>query len=202
MDVHAWVERERVNTNVGVALSDRELATVPAPSMLLSQETIAARVAELGMQLVADYAGLTPLFICILRGATTFLVDLARATPIALEIDYMALSSYGGATKTTGVVQLLKDLETPIQDRHAIIIEDIVDSGLTLAYLRDQLLRREPKSLRICALLRKDCPRPIDVHVDYVGFDIPDCFVVGYGLDYQQRYRNLPYVGILDPSDD
>ena len=165
--------------------------------VLIGPRELAARVEALGRQLACDYAGARPLLVCVLRGATPFLVDLSRAMQIPLEIDYMAVSSYGGSTKTSGVVRILKDLDTPVTGRHVLIVEDVVDSGLTLAYLRDQLLLRGPASLRICALLRKDCPRLAAVEVDYVGFEIPNRFVVGYGLDYQQVYRNLPYVGVL-----
>lgn len=168
--------------------------------VLIDREALAARIGALGRELEGDYAGLRPLLVCVLRGATPFLVDLARCMPIALEIDYIAVSSYGGSTKTSGVVRILKDLDTPVTGRHVIVVEDIVDSGLTLAYLRDQLLLRGPASLRICALLRKDCPRLADVNVDYVGFDIPNKFVVGYGLDFAERYRNLPCIGVLKPE--
>ncbi len=168
--------------------------------ILLDATTLAVRIEQLGQEIARDYADNVPVCICILRGAAPFLTDLTRATPIHLQIDYMAVSSYGGATRTSGVVRILKDLETSIEGRHVIIVEDIVDSGLTLAYLRDQLLRRQPASLKICALLRKDCPRVVDVPIDYLGFDIPDRFVVGYGLDYRQLYRNLPYVGVLRPE--
>lgn len=166
--------------------------------ILISQEQIGARVQALGQQIEKDYAANQDLLLVgVLKGCMTFMVDLARAIDLPLAIDFIAVSSYGKSTESSGVVRLLKDLETDITGRHVLIIEDIIDSGLTLAYLRSQLLRRGPASLRICALLNKPDRRTADVPVDYIGFDIPNEFVVGYGLDYDERYRNLPYIGVL-----
>jgi hypoxanthine phosphoribosyltransferase len=169
--------------------------------VLLSEEQIQAKVRELGERLRHDYAPRGDLLLVgVLKGCAMFLVDLARAIDMPLAIDFIATSSYGQSTESSGVVRLLKDLDTDIADRHVLIVEDIIDSGLTLAYLRSQLLRRNPASLQICALLNKPDRRSADVDVDYLGFDIPNEFVVGYGLDYRERYRNLPYIGVLRPS--
>jgi len=166
--------------------------------ILLSTEEIQARVAELGHQIGADYAGKGDLLLVgVLKGCVMFMVDLARAIPAQLAIDFIAISSYGHSTESSGVVRVLKDLDTDISGQHVLIVEDIIDSGLTLDYLRSQLLRRNPASLRICALLNKPERRIADVPVDYLGFDIPNAFVVGYGLDYAEHYRNLPYIGVL-----
>lgn len=168
--------------------------------ILLSEEEIRARVAELSQQVTRDYAGKNLLLLGTLKGAVPFIGDLARAIKLPLEIDYMAISSYGNSTQSSGVVRILKDLEGPVDQKHVLIVEDIVDSGLTLHYLTDVLKQRKPLSLRICTLLDKGRERVKAVNLDYIGFRIPDRFVVGYGLDYAQRYRNLPYIGILKPS--
>ena len=166
--------------------------------ILLSSEQIQARVCELGEQIVRDYMPLGDLLLVgVLKGCMMFMVDLARAIPFPLGIDFIATSSYGHSTESSGVVRVLKDLDTDIAGRQVLIVEDIIDSGLTLAYLRSQLLRRNPAGLRVCALLNKPDRREADVPVDYLGFDIPNEFVVGYGLDYGERYRNLPYIGVL-----
>jgi hypoxanthine phosphoribosyltransferase len=166
--------------------------------ILLDEDRIQARIRELGAQIGADYAARGDLLMVgVLKGCVMFMVDLSRAIPCPLAIDFIATSSYGHSTESSGVVRLLKDLDTDINGRHVLIVEDIIDSGLTLDYLRSQLLRRNPASLRICALLNKPERRTADVPVDYLGFDIPNEFVVGYGLDYAERYRNLPYIGIL-----
>src|ERR671929_1013953 len=166
--------------------------------ILLSSEQIQSRVQELGEQITRDYTPLGDLLLVgVLKGCMMFMVDLARATPFALAIDFIATSSYGHSTESSGVVRVLKDLDTDIAGRHVLIVEDIIDSGLTLDYLRDQLQRRNPASLRICSLLNKPERRIADVPVDYLGFDIPNEFVVGYGLDYDEHYRNLPYIGVL-----
>lgn len=159
-----------------------------------------ARVAELGTQIARDYAGRSPVLVGILKGATLFVADLARAIDLPVEFDFMAVSSYGSATKSSGIVRITKDLDSSIEGRDVILVEDIVDSGMTLLYLREYLARRNPASLTVCTLLDKQVARKADVDVEYVGFQIPDAFVVGYGLDYAERYRNLPYVGILRPS--
>ena len=167
--------------------------------ILLSDEEIQAKVVELGQQITADYRGKNLLLLGTLKGAVPFIADLSRAISLPLEIDYMAISSYGNSTESSGVVRILKDLEGPISQKHVLIVEDIVDSGLTLHYLTDVLRQRKPLSLRICTLLDKGRERVKAVELDYTGFQIPDRFVVGYGLDYAQRYRNLPYIGILKP---
>lgn len=168
--------------------------------ILLTDEEIQAKVIELGKQITTDYRGKNLLLLGTLKGAVPFIADLARAILLPLEIDYMAISSYGNSTQSSGVVRILKDLEGPVQHKHVLIVEDIVDSGLTLHYLMDVLRQRKPLSLRVCALLDKGRERVKPVQLDYTGFQIPDRFVVGYGLDYAQRYRNLPYIGILKPS--
>lgn len=168
--------------------------------ILLTNEEIQAKVVELGRQITADYRGKNLLLLGTLKGAVPFIADLSRAISLPLEIDYMAISSYGNSTESSGVVRILKDLEGPISQKHVLIVEDIVDSGLTLHYLTDVLRQRKPLSLRICTLLDKGRERVKAVELDYTGFQIPNRFVVGYGLDYAQRYRNLPYIGILKPN--
>jgi hypoxanthine phosphoribosyltransferase len=168
--------------------------------ILLTGEEIQAKVIELGEQITTDYQDKILLLLGTLKGAVPFIADLARAVNLPLEIDYMAISSYGNSTQSSGVVRILKDLEGPVQNKHVLIVEDIVDSGLTLHYLMDVLRQRKPLSLRVCALLDKLRERVKPVELDYTGFRIPNQFVVGYGLDYAQRYRNLPYIGILKPS--
>jgi hypoxanthine phosphoribosyltransferase len=167
--------------------------------ILISERQLQDKIAELGKQITHDYRGKTLLLLGTLKGAVPFIADLARAIELPLEIDYMAVASYGSSTKTSGVVRIVKDLEGPINHKHVLIIEDIIDSGLTLHYLVDLLQRRNPLSLHICTLLDKQRIRLRTVNIDYTGFVIPDAFVVGYGLDYAQRYRNLPYIGILKP---
>ena len=168
--------------------------------VLIAEEQLRAKVVELGEQITRDYQGKNLLLLGTLKGAVPFIADLARYIHLPLEIDYMAVASYGDATRSSGIVRIIKDLEGPINQKHVLIIEDIIDSGLTLHYLIDMLKRRNPLSLRICALLDKVRERDKQVALDYIGFSIPDRFVVGYGLDYAQRYRNLPYIGILKPS--
>jgi hypoxanthine phosphoribosyltransferase len=168
--------------------------------ILITEEEIRAKVAELGEQISRDYQGKNLLLLGTLKGAVPFIADLARAINIPLEIDYMAISSYGNSSQSSGVVRILKDLEGPIDQKHVLIVEDIVDSGLTLHYQMDVLRQRRPLSLRVCALLNKGRERIKVVNLDYTGFQIPNRFVVGYGLDYAQRYRNLSYIGILKPS--
>jgi hypoxanthine phosphoribosyltransferase len=168
--------------------------------ILITEEEILAKVIELGKQISRDYEGKNLLLLGTLKGAVPFIADLARAIALPIEIDYMAISSYGNTTQSSGVVRILKDLEGPIDQKHVLIVEDIVDSGLTLHYQMDVLRQRHPMSLRVCALLDKRRERIKVVKLDYKGFQIPNRFVVGYGLDYAQRYRNLPYIGILKPS--
>lgn len=166
---------------------------------LLTADQIQRRIIELAAQINADYPDAEPLhFVAVLKGAFVFLSDLARAmSPRAVTLDFIAVSSYGAATKTSGEVRLLKDLDTPLQGRDVIIVEDIVDTGLTLHYLQDVMRAREPKSLRTACLLSKPSRRKVDVEVEYIGFEIEDRFVVGYGLDYAEQYRNLPYIGVV-----
>lgn len=172
---------------------DQDIAII-----LISSEEIQARIRELGQRIAHDYGPLGDLLLVgVLKGCVMFMVDLARAIPLPLAIDFIATSSYGHSTESSGVVRLLKDLDTDIAGRHVLIVEDIIDSGLTLEYLTSQLRRRNPASLRICSLLNKPDRRVAEVPVDYQGFDIPNEFVVGYGLDYGERYRNLPYIGVL-----
>ena len=169
--------------------------------ILITEEELQAKIAELGKVISADYQGKDLLMICILRGAVIFLSDLSRQITIPHEMDFMAVSSYGGTrTESSGVVRILMDLRTSIEGRNVLIVEDIVDTGLTLTYIINNLKTRRPASLRTCALLNKQARRLVDISVDYVGFDIPDKFVVGYGLDYDEKYRNLPFVGVLKPE--
>lgn len=168
--------------------------------ILLTNDQIRARVDELGEQLRKAYEGKTPVFICILKGATPFFADLIRAVDLPLSIDFMSISSYGSATKSSGVVRVLKDLDRDILGRDVVIVEDIIDSGLTLSYLSSTLKMRGAASLKICTLLDKPERRKIVLTPDFVGFRIPDLFVVGYGLDYAERYRNLPDIGVLKPE--
>src|SRR5260370_30581253 len=165
--------------------------------ILISEEGIVSKVQELGMQITRDYQGKNLLLLGTLKGAVPFIADLARAIHLLLELDYMAVASYGNSTQSSGIVRIIKDLEGPIDHKHILVVEDIIDSGLTLHYLVDLIKRRNPLSLRLCSLLNKERERIRNVELDYLGFTIPDKFVVGYGLDYAQRYRNLPYIGIL-----
>ena len=168
--------------------------------ILVTREEIAEKVRELGRRITADYAGKEPVLVCILKGAVLFFSDLIREIDLPLTADFMAISSYGSATKTSGVVRVLKDLDKDIVGKDVIIVEDIVDTGITLSYLMKILMQRGAASLKIAALLDKPARRKVqDLHVDYMCFDIPDAFVVGYGLDYDQKYRNLPDIGILSP---
>ena len=168
--------------------------------ILIGEDDLQARIRELGAELSADYAGREVLLVGVLKGAVFFMADLMRSLTIPCEIDFMAISSYGASTDSSGVVRILKDLDINIEGRHVLVIEDIVDSGLTLSYLMRNLESREPATLEVCALLTKPSRREIDVPVRYIGFEIPNRFVIGYGLDFAERYRNLPYVGILHPE--
>jgi hypoxanthine phosphoribosyltransferase len=168
--------------------------------ILIDEETLQRRIAELGEEISADYAGRDLLLVGVLKGAVFFMSDLMRRLTIPCEIDFMAISSYGAATDSSGVVRILKDLDINIEGREVLVVEDIIDSGLTLSYLMRNLEAREPASLEICALMTKPERREIEVPVRYVGFEIPNRFVIGYGLDFGERYRNLPYVGVLDPA--
>ena len=168
-------------------------------SVVVGADELQARIAELGKEITSDYADRPPLLVCVLKGAFPFLADLSRAIDLPIEVDFMAVSSYGAATKTSGVVRIVKDLDIELRDRHVLIVEDIVDSGLTLRYLRRNLEVRDPLSVEVCALLVKEGLQRDDPQLAYVGFRIPPDFVVGYGLDVSERYRNLPdirlYVG-------
>jgi hypoxanthine phosphoribosyltransferase len=162
--------------------------------VIVPEDELQGRVAALGKEITADYADRPPLLVGVLKGAFLFMSDLARQIDLPVELDFMAVSSYGSATKTSGVVRIIKDLDTDLTDRHVLIVEDIVDSGLTLAYLRKNLAARNPASLEVCSLLVKEGLQKVDPELRYVGFRIPPVFVVGYGLDVDERYRNLPYV--------
>jgi hypoxanthine phosphoribosyltransferase len=166
--------------------------------VLIDEDRLRARVVELGEEISADYAGRDLLLIGVLKGAVFFMADLMRTLGIPCEIDFMAISSYGAQTDSSGVVRILKDLDINIEERNVLVVEDIIDSGLTLSYLMRNLEARNPATLEVCALLTKPDRREIDVPVRYIGFEIPNRFVVGYGLDFAERYRNLPYVGVLD----
>ena len=168
--------------------------------ILITEEQLSRRVAELGAQITDEYRGKRLLLLGVLKGAVLFLVDLARHIQLSLEIDFMAISSYGASTQSSGIVRILKDLEDSVEGQHILVVEDIVDSGLTLDYLLRSLAARGPASIKVCGLLVKERPRELVIPVDYVGFTIPDRFVVGYGLDFAERYRNLPYIGVLRPE--
>jgi hypoxanthine phosphoribosyltransferase len=178
-------------------LSQTELERVVA-EVLVDQDALAERIAELGDEISEDYDGRDLLLVGVLKGAVFFMADLMRHLRVHCEVDFMAISSYGAATDSSGVVRILKDLDINIRDRNVLVVEDIIDSGLTLSYLVRNLSAREPASLEICALLTKPSRREIEVPVRYVGFEIPNRFVIGYGLDFAERYRNLPYVGVLN----
>lgn len=173
--------------------------------ILVTEEQIRARVTELGKAISQDYAGERPLLVGVLRGAYMFMADLSRAIDLPVEVDFMAVSSYGNATSSSGVVRILKDLDEDLEDRHVIVVEDIIDSGLTLSYLRRNLQNRGAKSVEVCALLIREGRQKVDEDVKYVGFELPPDFVVGYGLDASGKYRNLPfiarYMGAVDSGD-
>lgn len=166
--------------------------------ILVGEDELSRRIGELGAEISRDYEGRDLLLLGILKGAVLFVSDLMRQLQVPAEVDFMAIASYGSSTKSSGVVRILKDLDRPIEDRDVLIVEDIVDSGLTLRYLLGNLGGRNPRTLEVCALLSKPAARTVEVPVRYVGFEIPNEFVVGYGLDYQQRYRSLPYVATLE----
>jgi hypoxanthine phosphoribosyltransferase len=174
---------------------ERDVAEV-----LIEEDVLRSRVVELGDEISRDYDGRELLLIGVLKGAVFFMADLMRQLTVPCEIDFMAISSYGASTDSSGVVRILKDLDINIESRDVLVVEDIIDSGLTLSYLIRNLEAREPASLEVCALMTKPERREIDVPVRYVGFEIPNRFVIGYGLDFAERYRNLPYVGVLDPD--
>lgn len=167
-------------------------------SVLMSEQEVNERIRQIGEQISREYAGKEIHLICILKGGTFFLCELAKHITVPVTLDFMCVSSYGTGTSSSGVVKIVKDLDEPIEGKHVIVVEDIVDSGRTLSYLLEMLQDRKPASMKLCTLLDKPDRRVVDVHVDYTGFQIPDAFVVGYGLDYDQRYRNLPYIGVIE----
>ena len=169
-------------------------------SVLYSKEQLAQKVRQLGQEISRDYAGKNPLLVSVLKGSVVLMADLMRAIDIPCQIDFMMVSSYGSGVKTSGVVKIMKDLDTPLEGRDLIIVEDILDSGKTLHYLKGMLTERRPKSVRIATLLDKPDRREAPVSADYCGFVVPDQFIVGYGLDYAEKYRNLPYIGVLKPD--
>ena len=170
-------------------------------SVLLDEEKVNARIREIGEQISRDYAGRSVHLVCVLKGGTFFMCELAKRITVPVTLDFMSVSSYGNQTQSSGVVRIIKDLDESIQDKHVIVVEDIVDSGNTLSYLLTILNERGPASLALCTLLDKPERRVVDVAVDYTGFEIPDHFVVGYGLDYAQKYRNLPFIGVVEPEE-
>lgn len=165
--------------------------------IIITEEEIKKRVAELGAQITEDYRDKDLFIICILKGASIFMADLIRQIKLPLEIDFMSLSSYGASTKTSGVVRMLRDLDREVAGKHILVVEDIVDTGLTLSYLRENLLVRKPASLKICTFLDKPSRRQVELHPDYCGIEIEDYFVVGYGLDFNEKGRELPYIGVV-----
>ncbi|MHA0857627.1 hypoxanthine phosphoribosyltransferase [Paenibacillus sp. CMAA1364] len=168
--------------------------------VLISEEQIKEKVAELGAKLSEEYAGRNPLVICVLKGAFVFMADVIKHITVPLEIDFMAVSSYGASTQSSGVVKIIKDLDVSVEGRDVLIVEDIIDSGLTLSYLIELLNNRKAKSTCVVTLFDKPVGRTVNLQADYTGFILPDAFVVGYGLDYAEKYRNLPYVGVLKPE--
>lgn len=166
--------------------------------VLLAEEEVDRRIQEIGDQISKDYEGKQVHLICVLKGGAFFMCELAKRITVPVSLDFMSVSSYGSSTKSSGVVKIVKDLDEPLKDKDVLVVEDIVDSGRTLSYLLDMLKDRGPRSVKLCTLLDKPERRVVDVHVDYTCFQIPDEFVVGYGLDYDQRYRNLPYIGVVE----
>ena len=169
--------------------------------VLLTEKEVDERIQAIGDRISKDYAGKQVHLVCVLKGGSFFMCELAKRITVPVSLDFMSVSSYGNATKSSGVVKIVKDLDESIKDKDVLVVEDIVDSGRTLSYLMEMLKDREPASLHLCTLLDKPERRVVDVNVDYTGFQIPDEFVVGYGLDYEQRYRNLPYIGVVEFDD-
>ncbi|MGN0472073.1 MAG: hypoxanthine phosphoribosyltransferase [Lachnospiraceae bacterium] len=168
--------------------------------VLLTEEEVERRIQEIGAKISEDYAGKEIHLICVLKGGSYFMCELSKRITVPVTLDFMSVSSYGSDTKSSGVVKIVKDLDDSIKDKNVLVVEDIVDSGRTLNYLLEMLRKREPASVKLCTLLDKPSRRVVDVEVNYTGFEIPDEFVVGYGLDYDQKYRNLPYIGIVHPD--
>ncbi|SHI64399.1 hypoxanthine phosphoribosyltransferase [Parasporobacterium paucivorans] len=167
-------------------------------SVMISEEDVNRKIRELGAEISKDYEGKDLHMICVLKGGAFFMCELAKRITVPVTIDFMSVSSYGGETESSGIVRIVKDLDEPVEGREVLVVEDIVDSGRTLSYLMGMLQDRKPKSLALCTLLNKPDRRVTEVRVDYIGFDIPDKFVVGFGLDYGQRYRNLPFIGVVE----
>jgi hypoxanthine phosphoribosyltransferase len=197
MTEQAEIERNRAGGETAVPAEARAMGVA---RILISEEELQREIAAIARELDQEYANDRPLLIGVLKGAVSFMTDVMKAMTIPVEIDFMAISSYGSSTKSSGVVRIIKDLGQEIEDRRVVVVEDIVDSGLTLQYLLDLLQRRNPRDIRVVALLKKNKADAVDVTVDRIAFEIPDEFVVGYGLDYAEAYRNLPYVAVLDPS--
>jgi hypoxanthine phosphoribosyltransferase len=193
---HIHPLEETINLATSSAQIPSEFSN-PNLEVLLSEEQLQTRIKELGAEITREYAGLNPLLVGVLKGACFFLSDLLRAIDTRLGIEFMAISSYGSSTRTSGEVRIMKDLDVPIEGRHILVVEDIVDTGLTLSYLLQNLQSRGAASVKLAALLDKFERREKDVKIDYLGFKIPDAFVVGYGLDYAERYRNLPFIAVL-----
>lgn len=168
--------------------------------VLLSESEVDKRIQEIGKQISQDYEGKEVHLVCVLKGGSFFMCELSKRITVPVSLDFMSVSSYGADTESSGVVKIIKDLDEPLQDKNVIVVEDVVDSGRTLSYLLENLKNRGPKTLKLCTLLDKPQRRVVDVSVDYKGFEIPDEFVVGYGLDYAQKYRNLPYIGVVEFS--
>ncbi|MBG9795523.1 hypoxanthine phosphoribosyltransferase [Paenibacillus dendritiformis] len=168
--------------------------------VIISEEQIQAKVQELGAQISREYEGKCPLVICVLKGAFVFMADLVKRITVPMELDFMAVSSYGASTKSSGVVRIIKDLDVSVEGRDVLIVEDIIDTGLTLSYLIEVLQGRKANSIRLVTLFDKPARRTVNLEADYKGFVLPDEFIVGYGLDYAERYRNLPYIGVLKPT--
>ena len=184
-----WLEGFRIHNSYKVSYSTNKI--------LITEDMLQSKIAELGSKITADYMGKDLLLVCVLKGAVIFVSDLMRKIELPLDIDFMAISSYGSNTKSSGVVRILKDLNTSIEGKHVLIVEDIIDSGLTLSYLVENLKSRGPSSVEICTILDKPDRRAVELEIKYTGFQVPDEFVVGYGLDYAEKYRNLPYIAVL-----
>jgi hypoxanthine phosphoribosyltransferase len=191
--------KAKVESKFG-ALAGSELVA-GIKEVVVTQAELQARIQAIGQAISIDYAGKDPLIVGVLTGVLFFMADLLRAITIPVEVDFMAVSSYSSETRQTGLVRVEKDLELPLQDRHVLFVEDVIDTGLTLNYLLQNLKARQPASLEVCVLFDKSANRLIDIPLKYKGFDLPDSFVVGYGLDYREKYRNLPFVGLLKPDE-